>query len=261
MSGLTFYPSSHRYKLDGSWVPGVTTILGVLNKPALTKWAATSVAEYVADNQDAVDGLYGMGRASMVAALKEVPWTKRDTAAARGTAFHEFAERIGRGEEVEVPEGTVPLVEAALSFLEDWRIETVLAEKAVGSREWRYAGTFDLIARYVNPVTGEAGVGVFDWKSSRRVYASTAFQNAAYAFAEFYSDNDGEHPVPEVGASFGVHVREDGYDVLPLRFGPDIFDEFLTIRRAYDINKRAEGDWKTPGSGYVGIPLAHEETA
>ena len=28
--GLKFYPSSHRYKLDGEWVPGVTTIIGEL---------------------------------------------------------------------------------------------------------------------------------------------------------------------------------------------------------------------------------------
>ena len=33
--GLKFFEASHRYKLDGAWVPGVTTILGVLNKPGL----------------------------------------------------------------------------------------------------------------------------------------------------------------------------------------------------------------------------------
>ena len=55
--GLKFYDASHRYKLDGEWVPGVTTILGVLNKPALTKWAASQVAEYVADHPEAVDHL------------------------------------------------------------------------------------------------------------------------------------------------------------------------------------------------------------
>lgn len=56
-------------------------------------------------------------------------------------------------------------------------------------------------------------------------------------------------------ASFGVHIRADGYDVHPLVFGPGVFDEFLAIRRTFDANKRAEGNWKVLGSGYVGIAL------
>jgi len=251
-AGLKFYDKAHRYKLDGEWVPGVTTILGVLNKPGLTKWAASSVAEYVADNRDAVEHLYSAGRAPMVAMLKETPWQKRDDAGARGTTFHDFAERIMRGEEVDVPDEQVGLVESALAFMEDYKIDPVLIEACVGSREHRYAGKLDLIA---NSTIGQA---IFDWKSSRRIYASTAFQNAAYAFAEFHSDGNGgeERPLPEVEASYGVHVRSDGYDLYPLAFGRDVYDEFLCIRRAFDINKRAEGDWKQPGSGYVGI--AHQ---
>jgi hypothetical protein len=252
MTGLKFYPTSHRYKLDGEWVPGVTTILGVVNKHGLTKWAATSVAEYVADNREAIEHLYAAGRGPMVGALKETPWQKRDDAAARGTTFHDFAERIMRGEEVDVPDEQVGLVESALSFMEDYRIEPVAIEVCVGSREHRYAGKLDLIADSI------LGRGIFDWKSSKRIYASTAFQNAAYACAEFMGEDGDEQPVPEVEASFGVHIRADGYDVHPLAFGADVYEEFLAIRRTFDANKRAEGDWRSPGTGYVGI--AHQLT-
>src|SRR5665213_1834664 len=117
MSGLVFYPKAHRYKLDGEWVPGVTTIIGVLEKPAIAKWAAGQVAEYVADNREAVGHLYSAGRGPMVAALKEVPWQKRDDAATRGTTLHDFAERLLHGEQVDVPDALVPVVEAALMFL------------------------------------------------------------------------------------------------------------------------------------------------
>lgn len=248
--GLRFYPASHRYKLDGAWVPGVTTILGVLDKPGLRKWVASSVAEYVADNREAVERLYAAGRGPMVAALKETPWQRRDDAAARGTTFHDFAERILNGEEVDVPDEQVGLVESALAFMEDYRVEPVLTEVCVASREHRYAGKLDLVA------DSALGRGIFDWKSGKRVYASTAYQLTAYARAEFYSDGNGgeEHPVPEVEAAWGVHVRSDGYDVYPLVFGDDVFAEFLHIRAAFDANKRAEGDWRTPGSGYVGLP-------
>lgn len=252
MSGLKFYPASHRYKLDGEWVPGVTTILGVINKPGLTKWAASSVAEYVANNREAVEHLYAAGSGPMVAALKEVPWQKRDDAADRGTKFHEFAERILLGEEVDVPDDKVGMVEAALAFMEDYDIQPIATEGRVGSRTHKYAGSFDLIAE------STLGLGIFDWKSSKRIYASTAFQNSAYAGADFYGETD-EQPLPPVERSFAVHIRDDGYDLHELAFGPDVFAEFLAIRRTFDANKRAEGDWRSPGTGYVGLPLRLHE--
>lgn len=255
MDGLRFYPASHRYKLDGTWVPGVTTILGVLDKPGLRKWAASSVAEFVADNPREVDALREMGRGPMVAALKEVPWQKRDDAATRGTTFHDLAERIANGEEVDVPEPLVPLVEHALDFMEQYDIRPVLNEACVGSREHRYAGKLDLIA------DSSLGRCIFDWKSGKRIYPTFAFQLSAYAFADFHGENGNEQPLPPVEAAYGIHVRADGYDVVPLEFGPKVFNEFITIRNTFDINKRAEGDWRSPGTGYAGIALQPERTA
>jgi len=249
MKGLKFYPSAHRYKLDGAWVPGVTTILGVLNKPAIPKWAASQVAEYVADNREAIEHLYAAGRGPMVAALKETPWQRRDDAAARGTTFHDFAERIAKGEEVDVPDEQVGLVESCLAFMDEFSIgDDAIAEVCVGSREHRYAGKVDLIANGA----------IWDYKSGKRIYATTAYQLSAYANAEFMCDGDGgpESPLPEIREAYGVHIREDGYDVYPLAFGDDVWAEFLHIRAAFDANKRAEGDWRSPGSGYVGLPMA-----
>lgn len=257
MSGLVFYPKAHRYKLDGEWVPGVTTILGVLEKPAIAKWAAGQVAEYVADNREAVGHLYSAGRGPMVAALKEVPWQKRDDAATRGTTLHDFAERLLHGEQVDVPDALVPVVEAALMFLKEWRIEPVLIEKAVASRAHRYAGMLDLVALYTHPVTGETGCAIFDWKSGKRIYYQACFQLNAYGHAEFYEHDGQEMPISDlrIGEAFGVHIQESGYAVYPLPYGPHIQAEFLTIRDTYDINKRADGNWREPGSGYVAKPV------
>lgn len=252
--GLVFYPASHRYKLDGQWVPGVTTIIGVLDKPGLRKWAASSVAEYVADHRELVEHLYDAGRASMVGALKETPWQKRDDAAARGTKLHDYAERIARGEEVDVPDELVPVVENALKFMDDWEIQPVLLEQVVGSREHKFAGKLDLVA------DSYRGRGIFDWKSGKAIYPGACFQLNAYGHAEFHGENGDEHPMADVGitGAYGVRIRADGYDVHPLPYGPAIFDEFLTIRRAFDINKRADGNWKVPGSGYVGAAIRND---
>jgi hypothetical protein len=256
--GLRFYPASHRYKLDGEWVPGVTTILGqAIPKPGLTKWASKSVAEYVANNRPTVETLYDMGGLPMVEALKNVPWQTRDEAGKRGTEIHELAERYVQGEEVDVPDPLIGHVESAAAFIDDWNIQTVLVEQAVASREHGYAGKLDMIADH-----NKGPRAVMDWKTGRSgIYFEAAFQLVAYANAEFYGEKGDEHPMADLGieASYGVHIRADGYDVYPLKFGPAIYQEFLTLLEAARINKRAEGDWKVPGSGYVGVALQSED--
>lgn len=260
--GLRFFESSHRYKLDGTWVPGVTTILGVLDKPAIPKWAAGQVAEYVADNPNGVEELRKLGRGPMVQALKGLPWQKRDDAGVRGNVLHDYAEKLLNGEDVEVDQEHIPVMEAALAFMEDWRIKPLLVEFSCASREHRWAGTGDLIAEYVNPRTKVGGVAIFDWKSGKAMYPEYAWQFNAYAHAEFYGLNGDEHELPETDAAFGVQIRPDGYDVAPFAFGPEIYDEFLTIRQTFDIAKRGRGDWKTPGSGHMGLFIQpYEESA
>jgi hypothetical protein len=252
--GLKFFPASHRYKLDGQWVPGVTTILGVLDKPAIPKWAAKSVAQYVAQNREGIEHLWTMGERAVVDALKGIPWEQRDQAGVRGTDVHDFAERILNGQEVDVPEHLVGHVESCIAFMEEWHIRPVLVEAAVGSREHSYGGKLDLVAD-----SSQAPRAIFDWKTAASgIYKEAAFQLVAYAFADFHGENGDEKPMADLGIeeSFGVHIRADGYDVYPLAYGRDVFEEFVTIRRAFDINKRANGDWKRPGTGYVG--LAHQ---
>jgi hypothetical protein len=257
--GLKFSEASHRYWLDGKPVPGVTTILGVLDKPALPKWAAGEVAAYVADHPDAIEVLRGIGRGPMIQALKGIPWQKRDDAGARGNVLHDYAERLLRGEDVDVADEHVAVMESAVAFLREWRIEPILIEAPVASREHRYAGKLDFVARYRRPDTGERGVAIFDWKSGKAIYPEFAWQLNAYAHAEFTGLDGDEHPLPECGAAFGVQIRADGFDVHPLAFGPDVAAEFVTIRNTFDIAKRGRGDWKRPGTGYVGIAIQSPE--
>jgi hypothetical protein len=259
--GLTFTEGNHTYRLDGQWCPGVTGILSCLDKPAIPKWAAGTVAEYVADQPDAIETLRSLGRKAMVNALKEIPWQKRDTQGARGTNLHDVLEHLLRDEEVDVDDEYVPVIEHAMQFLEDWQIEPLLTEVAVGSRAHQYAGKADLFAGYRRPDTGHTGTGIFDWKSGRALYPEFAWQLTAYAFAEFHGLHGDEHPLPECDAAFGVHIRADGYDVAPLKFGPDVFAEFLRIRSTYDVVKAGRGNWKVPGSGHVGVLIQKGEVA
>lgn len=203
---LKFAESTHRYWLDGKPIPGVTTLIkNGLPKPALMYWSARTVAEYVADNPADIEQLRDMGREPMVAALKSIPWEKRDRKALRGTQIHALADRLIHGQEVEVPEDHAPLVTGYVDFLDAFSVEPLLTERAVASRTHWYAGTFDAIVR----INGETLL--LDWKTSSGVYGETALQTAAYANAEFYVDGDGqEQPLPHIDGLGVVHITEAG---------------------------------------------------
>ena len=238
-AGLVFYPKSHRYKLDGQWVPGVTGLIGKgLPKPALPYWSAKTVAEWVADNPDLTEELKRLGgRGPAVAFLKELPWQKRDEAAIRGTDVHALAERLVHGEEVAVPEHLAAHVQGYVDWLDKSGAEALLTERPVASRQWRYAGTFDLIARL------DGKTWLLDVKTSSGVYGSMALQLAAYGNAEFYLDHDGnEQPLPAIDRYGVLHVTEYGTTLhyLPASANESAWRDFLHVahvgRRAKQID-------------------------
>jgi hypothetical protein len=251
IKGLVFYEKSHRYKLDGQWVPGVTTILNQgMPKDFLKYWAARTVAEYVADNLDTIKRLYTMGRAPMVAALKEVPFQKRDDAGVRGTEVHDLAERLTHGEPVEVPAHIEGYVQACVDFLDDWKPKPLIVERPVGHRAHGWAGKPDLIAELP-----DGRVVLFDWKTADSgIFPETAYQLCAYSRAEFYTDEDGtEHVMPGIDACYAVWLQPGGYEVYPLVATDEVYEEFLHAKEVAAACKRAKGNQTT--AGYVGQPV------
>lgn len=246
---IKFSPGNHQYRLDGKPVKGVTTLIsGGLPKPALVRWSANTVAEYVADHPEEIDQLRGMGRNSMVNALKGVPWDSRDKAAARGTEVHKLGESVVHGIEVEVPGHIVGHVEGYARFLDAWNVEPILVEQQVANRQHWYAGTFDLVA------TIKGVIWMLDLKTAKGVYGENALQLAAYRNAEFWQDDGGqEQPLPDIERCGVLHVREDGTDLVPLDSSEAPFRDFLHCAW---ICKRADAI-----KGYVMEPLHVEDVA
>lgn len=221
----------HKYKLDGAECDGVTTILGSgLPKPALLPWGIKAVATYAADHLERLVEMQPMGREAIISALKQAPYTDRDQAAKRGTEIHALAEQLVHGREVNVPEELTGYVEACVQFLDDWQVKPLSVERPVASRQWKYMGTYDLVAEVVG-----GRRPIIDYKSSRSgIFAETVLQLAAYRYAEVYLDPDDvtERPMADLGidSAMAVWLRPDGYSVYELPADERAFKDFLHVR-------------------------------
>lgn len=241
--------TGHRYELDGEKCPGVTTIKKQsVPMPALTGWAARTIAEYVMDRLTAKNGEVradelltdlrtfnetrkypeklgsGFSRVGFTKVLAQVQYAERDAAAHRGTEVHKIAQQLSAGEEVEVPEELTGHIDSYLRFLEEWRPTDAILEGVVVNRKWRYMGRFDLIATLPPPLNRT----LLDIKTGRTgPYGEDALQLAPYRYAETMLDGDGEVPMPPVDSTAILHVRADGYDLYPFDAGPGTFRIFL----------------------------------
>lgn len=213
---------------NGARVPGVTTIIGDgVPKPALVNWAANTTAEYAVDHWE---DLSSMTPSARLKELTRARYADRDAAANRGTKVHALAEQLTAGKAVIVPDELRGHVESYVRFLDEWDAAPVLSETAVWSSTHGYAGTLDLIADITHPhMPGRSMRALLDIKTSRSgVFGETALQLAAYRYADGYLDDDGaEQPMPEVEFTGVVHVRADGYSLVPVTAGPAQFRSFL----------------------------------
>lgn len=147
------------YKVNGKRVPSVTTILSILNKPALLNWAWEC-------------GLAGDD-------YKKI----RDKAANIGTIAHEMIEKHLLKEEFDpskYPQVDIDKAETAfLAFLEweqAYQIKPVIVEGKFVSQELKTGGTCDLVA------DTKEGLILIDLKTSSGIFPEMRLQVAAYAY-------------------------------------------------------------------------------
>ncbi len=241
---LVFYPKSHRYKLDGQWVPGVTTILGKgIAKPFLVDWAAREVAKFAAGNLEVLNALDDED--ARYDLLKTAHNRHRDKAAVRGTDVHAYAEDLIHGREVDVPDHLTGYVEGCARFLDKWQPTPILTERPCASREHWFAGTFDAV---LSLPSGERLM--IDWKTSKSVYGEAALQMAAYRNAQFYlAEDDTEQPMPAVDGLAVVHLTPTGADLYRVS-EPDLawkqFRHVAWVASQIDAIKNQFGDPADP---------------
>ena len=177
---MHFNDRQHRYEWDGKFVPGVTTILKRLNKPALIQWAASMACDHIRAHGDYdPDSAGWFVSEECLDAARVAHASFRDKAADIGTSVHKYAEAVLKGEPIEVADDE--RVRAGVTAFEDWlkahEIVPFALERRILSRKFFYAGTTDFFGR----IDGE--YAVLDFKTSGAIYDEMWLQTAAYELA------------------------------------------------------------------------------
>lgn len=202
-----------RYRTsDGTIVPGVTTIVGLLNKPQLVSWANRL-------------GLQGIDASAHVQA-----------AAGAGACAHEMIQEVLGGPAVDLSKYSGEEIEAArnaLAKFKEWltehEMETQAIEMQLVSERYRVGGTIDWLGRLDGKMT------LADIKTSGRIYEEHIIQVAAYKkmLEEAGYEVEGVR-ILRFSRDDDDNQRDMGLSDRQLSFGWEIF---LHLRNIYDLKQ------------------------
>lgn len=200
------------YRLaNGDIVPGATTVTGVLNKPALIRWA----------NQQ---GLAGVDTSRYVAKVADA-----------GTLAHEMAAAHWAGEKADTDAYSreqIVLAQSSFRSYLAWEkrheVKVHAVERQYVSERHRYGGTIDAIADVDGVQT------VLDLKTSKAIYDEHLYQVAGYWNLALENDWDDVSAIRvlQIGRGEGETWTERvlaGTDILPYW---DVFQAALALYRA-----------------------------
>lgn len=228
--GSRFYVSPD----TGQKVPGVTSVLGMLPKDFLRYWAAKMVAEEAVADLGSVVSIAMRDPAAAIDYLKRAPDRNTNKAADTGTAAHDLFERMARGEKLgRVHPDLEPFVRHFDEFLTVAQPEYHFLEETVWSDAHDYAGSFDAFAT----IRGER-VWIDNKTTRSGIHAEVGIQLAAYRYADAILRPDGSRtPMPKADGGAVLHIRPEGWKLVPVRADEAAFDVFLHLREVFRYEK------------------------
>ena len=175
-NGFYYRDSDHSYFFDGKRMTGVTTILGVLAKPALIGWAARMTGEYISEEcdwvkEDVADGNNGYFKVfnSDIDKATKAYAAIRDTRAEEGTDVHALAEEYIKtciehgGDAHSAGGGDSPAIQAFAGWAQENDIKFLASELKLYSKSMFLAGTADFLfekdgKRYVGDIKNKKAI-------------------------------------------------------------------------------------------------------
>lgn len=251
----------YRDKVTGTKLRRVTTILSQgMPKPALVPWAGNITAETAMNNLPHLvsSSLHPEQRTAAYNWLRLAHSRMKDVRADIGSAVHTVIEADVLGqpipEELLTNDEIAPYLAHFLRFVEEWEVTFEASEMVVGNYVDGYAGTLDYLLRsrliaaaisaYLSAGVPEGtvevpedAVFVGDTKTGgeldvKGVYPEAGLQMSAYRAAEVGWLRDGTKvPLPDL-YPIGVvlHLRPEGYRLIPIACGPDVYAGFLDVK-------------------------------
>lgn len=193
-----FDEKTHKYFLDNKPLTGVTTILGVIAKPALIGWASNMAVEHIKENlQEALDG--NMSWDSLLEDARKAHARKRDKAGDIGTLAHKWIEEHINGKDNPITDDIKPMIDNFLKWEEENKPKYLESEMRVYSEKQWYAGTLDMMME----IDGEVWLG--DIKTSSGIYKEHFLQCAGYQLA---LQEMGKYP--DIKGHIIINLRKDG---------------------------------------------------
>ena len=157
-------------------IVGVTTILNVINKPALIPWAVGETIKYLREHLDRIED----DPAQLLADAKQEAERIKQEAADIGQEVHNWIEQHTKGLAPEMPEDE-NVKRGVISFLE-WeaenKVEYLESEKVVYSKKYNFVGRLDIIAK----IKGK--IYMLDLKTGNAIWKEHHAQTAAYLKAD-----------------------------------------------------------------------------
>ena len=205
------YKAHQRYYVDGKRVPGTTTILGVINKPALMYWA------------------WDLG-------MQGVDYRKyTDDMATIGTLVHKRIEDHIKGKETDYTDYTPTQIKISdvgyhkfLEWEEENQPKYLRSELMLSSEVYGYGGTVDLYAKI-----GKKYVLV-DFKTSKAIYDDQFCQVSAYA--NLMRENGMQ--VDEVLILRIGRDKSEGFEVRKVNQEKLYFEVFKNALGIYNVKKK-----------------------
>ena len=204
------------YKLkSGERVPSVTTVLGILAKPALLDWAWRM-------------GLEGLDYRAV-----------RDNAADIGTLAHYLIMCGLKGQSPDTTEYSAQDIEKAETCLIkywEWskshKVEPIMVEMPLVSEQYRFGGTIDFFGKIDSQPT------LVDFKTGKAIYSEFFYQLAGY-----------NQLLAEAGQTIGAirilrvgRNEEEGFEERVIKKLDNQWQVFLNCLKIYNLQKEIRGD-------------------
>lgn len=163
---------------------GVTTYIGVLDKPALINWAVNVTVDFLRMHIDYLK-TGQITTEEILRMAKEESNRIKNEAGDLGSAIHKWIEEYVKGNNPEMPQDdrVITGVNAFLDWMDEVKGKIICSEKIVYSKQNRYVGTLDFgIKIGAGPLKGKTLLG--DIKTGNSIYEEVKMQTAAYQVAD-----------------------------------------------------------------------------